>query len=449
MSSLSTNISLGSWLQSAPQCTGVPDEDVGSLDEFVSAGNALLALRGHKRDRSPQQAFEAASIHTACRSLRRRFLALHADWLYGVLTNNGNLRLPIQELADGAAERCPGLVPTKAQMSVERQCLQADKEGFEIDQGLLLYAFLRSRACGEHILETALQPTARSTILLEEFREKRRLDLGSVLIEKKGSAAHLTINNTNCLNAEDECLVDDLEIAVDLALLDGSITVGVLRGGIMTHPRYAGRRVFSAGINLKKLRKGEISFIGFLMRREFGFINKIIHGLLIPDGATRGSQRTELASIPGKPWVGVVDSFAIGGGAQILLALDHVIAAADSYFSLPAAKEGIIPGFANLRLSRFMGPRKSRQVVLRGQKISASDPDAGLIFDEVVDSSQIDQALSRSIGDLSSFAVVANRHVLNLAEEPPELFLQYAAEFALLQSQRLYSDDVLTKLDSR
>src|SRR6185437_17013373 len=100
-------------------------------------------------------------------------------------------------------------------------------------------------------------------------------------------------------NAEDECLVNDLEVAVDLALLDQSIAVGVLRGGIMTHPRYAGRRVFSAGINLKKLRKGEISFIGFLMRREFGFISKIIHGLIASNDRSSGSPLPDLAGIPG------------------------------------------------------------------------------------------------------------------------------------------------------
>jgi hypothetical protein len=42
-----------------------------------------------------------------------------------------------------------------------------------------------------------------------------------------------------------------METAVDLTLLDDGIQVGVLRGGTMTHPRHAGRRVFSAGINLK------------------------------------------------------------------------------------------------------------------------------------------------------------------------------------------------------
>lgn len=147
-----------------------------------------------------------------------------------------------------------------------------------------------------------------------------------------------------------------------------------------------------------------------------------------------------------KPWIAAVDSFAIGGGAQLLLVFDLVIAASDSYFSLPAAQEGIVPGFANLRLSRFLGSRKARQLILCGRKIWAHEPDAHLLFDEVIDPTEIDTAVERNVQQLSSPAVVANRHMLNLAEEPLELFLHYASEFALIQAERLYSQDVLGKV---
>ena len=52
------------------------------------------------------------------------------------------------------------------------------------------------------------------------------------------------------------------------ALLDPAVRVGVLRGGEMSHPRYRGKRVFSAGINLKSLHAGEISLVDFLLRRD-------------------------------------------------------------------------------------------------------------------------------------------------------------------------------------
>jgi len=446
MPSTSPMISLNDWLQSTPTLTCVPDDDLRALTQYIGASNALLDILGHKRERTPQQASEAGSIHAACRALRSRFLELHADWLYSVLTSNGSTRLSLDEIAKDAADRCSGLVPTSAQMSRERACLQKDKEGFEIDQGMLFHALLHSKSSGTHIVETALQPTPRSILLLDELREKTRLDLGSVALERIGHAAHLTINNSSCLNAEDERLVDDLETAADLTILDDAVKVCVLRGGVMTSPRYAGKRVFSAGINLKKLHQGEISLIGFFLRREFGFINKIVHGLLVPDKIAGSSTRGDLKSIPGKPWIGVVDSFAIGGGAQILLALDYVIAATDSYFNLPAAREGLVPGFANLRLSRFVGARKSRQLLFAGNKLWASGPYSELIFDEVVDSSDIECAIDRSVDTLSGPAVRANRRLLINAEEPLEHFRYYAAEFALIQAQRLYSADLLSKV---
>ena len=45
-----------------------------------------------------------------------------------------------------------------------------------------------------------------------------------------------------------------------------------------------------------------------------------------------------------KPWIAAVDGFAIGGGCQHLLVMDYVLAASDAYMTLPARKEGIIPG---------------------------------------------------------------------------------------------------------
>lgn len=446
MSSSSYQISLDKWLDGVPILVGNVEEDVRTLARCAHSAETLLDSLGPKPERSLEQAQHAASIHEACRALRRNFLDLHAVWLYNSLTNGRTIRKSLRELAFGAAEYCPGLVPTDSLMTQECRRLQRDKEGYERDQGLFFRALLGSREVGIHLIESSLRPTARALALIELFRSNIRLDLGSVLIERQGCAAHITMNNTHCLNAEDNRLVDDMETAVDLALLNDDVQVGVLRGGIMTHPRYAGRRVFSAGINLKALHAGQISFVDFLLRRELGFISKIVRGILLeaPAHGTGGQQVSK--KFVEKPWIAAVDSFAIGGGAQLLLVFDHVIAADDSYFSLPAAQEGIVPGFSNLRLSRVLGGRKSRQVILCGRKIWAHEPDAHLLFDEVVNSTEVDAAVESNVRQFSSPAVVANRHMLNLAEEPMEIFLQYAAEFAWTQAERLYSQDVLEKI---
>lgn len=283
-------------------------------------------------------------------------------------------------------------------------------------------------------------PTARALQLLPEFRRTGELDLGSVRLERRDGAAHLTMCRTDCLNAEDNRQVEDMETAVDLALLDPQVRVGLLRGGEMTHPRYHGKRVFSAGINLKSLHTGQISLVDFLLRRELGYINKLFRGLRVEHA---GSWHTPVIE---KPWVAAVDTFAIGGGAQLLMVFDRVLAAADSFVSLPAAQEGIVPGAGNLRLGRLAGGRLSRQVVLWGRRIHATEPDAGLLLDEVVEPDRMDQAVAESLERLDSPAVVTNRRMLNLAEEPPEQFRQYMAEFAVQQALRLYSQDVIGKV---
>ena len=437
---------LRTWLQKSPSLTGVFEADKPALGCYVQAGAALLDMLGPLPGRTCEQAREAQAIHTACRTLRQRFLTCHAEHLYRLLTDDFTIRIGLRDMAFAAAELCPGLVPTRAQLARERSGLQRDKEGYEIDQGMFFHRLFRSQRVGTHMVETALQPTARALELIGDFRSSARVDLGSVLIERQGCAAHLTMNNAHCLNAEDDRLVEDMETAVDLALLDDQVRVGVLRGGVMTHPRYAGRRVFSAGINLKALHAGQISFVDFLLRREFGYLNKISRGLLLDNEAALAPGFRIHQSPQGKPWIAVVESFAIGGGAQLLLVVDRVIAENGSYFSLPAAQEGIVPGFANLRLGRFLGSRASRQVILYGRKISTSDRDAGLLFDESVHPEEMDAAIERNVQQLSSPAVSANRHMLNLADETVEAFLRYACEFALLQSERLYSPDVLDKV---
>jgi (3,5-dihydroxyphenyl)acetyl-CoA 1,2-dioxygenase len=216
--------------------------------------------------------------------------------------------------------------------------------------------------------------------------------------------------------------------------------VGLLRGGEMSHPRYRGQRVFSAGINLKELHAGGISLVDFLLRRELGYIHKLVRGILVEDGP---HWQFPTAA---KPWVAAVDGFAIGGGMQLLLVFDHVLAASDAYFSLPAAQEGIVPGAANFRLTRCAGPRLSRQVILEGRRIRASDPAATVLVDEVIAPAELAEAIERSLDRLQSPAVVANRRMLNVAEEPLDEFRRYMAEFAVQQALRLYSEDVVAKV---
>ncbi|MEV7555718.1 (3,5-dihydroxyphenyl)acetyl-CoA 1,2-dioxygenase DpgC [Amycolatopsis sp. NPDC089917] len=382
---------------------------------------------------------EAHRVDDEIRALRTAFVEAHAEEIYDELTDGRTRYLRIDELVCAAARAYPGLVPSEEQMAAERSLPQAEKEGREIDQGIFLRGILRAPKAGPHLLDAMLRPTDRALKLLPGFVETGVVEMEAVRLERRDGVAHLTLCRDDCLNAEDSRQVDDMETAVDLTLLDPSVRSGLLRGGVMSHPRYLGRRVFCAGINLKKLSSGDIPLVDFLLRREIGYIQKIFRGLL-----TEGSWHSRLTD---KPWMAAVDSFAIGGGTQLLLVFDHVLAASDAYLSLPAAKEGIIPGASNFRLSRIAGPRVARQVILGGRRLKAGEPDARSIVDEVVPPEEMDAAIDSALARLDGEAVVANRRMLNMAEEPPEEFRRYIAEFALQQALRIYGADVIGKVD--
>ncbi|OXM68390.1 enoyl-CoA hydratase [Amycolatopsis vastitatis] len=415
-----------------------PRLDRPALAEAAGRVDDLLAELPPPPARTREQRDAAASALDGIRALRADYVAAHAEAIYDELTDGRSRSLRIDELVRAAARTFPGLVPTDEQMAAERARPQAEKDGREIDQGIFLRGILRAAQAGPHLLDAMLQPTPRALKLLPGFAESGVVQMEAVRLERRDGVAYLTLCRDDCLNAEDAQQVDDMETAVDLALLDPAVRVGLVRGGEMSHPRYRGRRVFCAGINLKKLSSGGIPLVDFLLRRELGYIHKIVRGVV-----TDGSWHSRLTD---KPWIAAVDSFAIGGGAQLLLVFDHVLAASDAYFSLPAAKEGIIPGASNFRLSRFTGPRVARQVILGDRRIRADEPDARSIVDEVVPPAEMDAAIDAALARLDGEAVLANRRMLNLAEEPPGQFRRYMAEFALQQALRIYGEDVIGKV---
>lgn len=175
------------------------------------------------------------------------------------------------------------------------------------------------------------------------------MDLGAAQVERRGPLACVYFNNVRYLNAEDDTTLVPLETAVDLALLDPDIEMGLLRGNPVEHPKYRGRRIFSSGLNLSHLYEGKLPLM-FYLTRDLGFVNKLYRGVTgdtyDPDGPEATLE---------KSWMAAVEGFAIGGGCQLLLVLDYVIAEEGAYCNLPARKEGIIPGAAGLAAGAFRG----------------------------------------------------------------------------------------------
>jgi thioesterase DpgC len=366
--------------------------------------------------------------------------------IYEEVTDGLTRTVRLRDLVYAAAERHPELLPTRARIDAERTHNQKDKAGLEIAQGDFIATVLADPRCGSHLIASMSEPLAEARAALGELQREGRVDLGPIRVDRDGPVGLVTIQNHRCLNAEDDESTRVMEIAVDLVLLDDAIQVGVLRGGPATHPKHAGRRIFGAGINLTDLYTGQISLVEFMLDRELGAITKMYRGhavttdlpVQLGDGARE------------KPWVAAVESFAIGGACQWLLVMDRVIAQHGSYFNLPARKEGIIPGCANLRLSRFVGEKAARQAIVFGRAFQADAPDGRLIADEVVADDEMEAAIERSATHLLSAGItslLANRRALRAAQEPLDLFRRYMSVYASEQARCLYSPALISNLE--
>jgi (3,5-dihydroxyphenyl)acetyl-CoA 1,2-dioxygenase len=362
---------------------------------------------------------------------REGFLREHVERIYDELTDGLSKPLRDEQLLTAAAERYPGLVPNAAEMSAESDRKLADKQGAEIAQGIFLSHVLASPRAGSHLVWAMLRPTGEALDRIDDFRATGVADLGTVEVRREGKAGVLELRNPRHLNAEDDTTLRASECAVDLILLDPEIEIGVLRGGVVDHARYAGKRIFGSGLNLTRLYLGQLPFL-FFITRDLGYVNKIYRGLSGPEH--RPGQPEETTE---KLWVAGAEVYAIGGACQLLHVVDHVPAARGCRLFLPARKEGIIPGASPLRLPRSVGDRLARQAILSGLEFEAGVPPAELLCDEVVEPERLDEAVQARVEALTSSGLVnaaANRRALRVGEEPLDIFRQYMATFSREQA---------------
>jgi thioesterase DpgC len=345
-----------------------------------------------------------------------------------------------------AAKHVPGLVPAREKILADRERQQKDKEGYEVDQGLFLSQVLSHPPSGAHLVHAMLRPRPESSSYLAEFQRTGHLDIGSTTVERRGPVGYLYHGNPSFLNAEDDSTTSTLEIGVDLIMLDPTIEVGVMRGKVVNHAKYAGRRVFNAGINLTHLYHGQISFVDFFIARDMGYLHKMYRGLSGPEFWPDEVENNAIE----KPWIAAVETFAIGGGCQLLLAMDHVLAERSSFFNLPARKEGIIPGVSNMRLWRFVGDRAARQAILFDRQFPADSPAGQLICDTLVDDGDMDRALDHVVAALTSSGVVSaagNRKAIRVGQESIDQFRQYMAVYCREQAYCHYSPQLIANLE--
>ena len=433
------------WLNAKPQFRDKFKRDANAGTRFWRSGANLLAKLPKKPLRTPEQQLAAGIVLNDCREARERFLTAHAESVYRKLTNKLEKSLRVDVLVDEAGKLVPGLVPTQRQVAAESQVMQSEKDGVEVDQGIFLSQVLALPETGAHLCEAMLRPKQEAVERVGEFIKQGVIDFGPAKVERRGKAAVVTVKNPRFLNAEDDDTLDDTETAADIAILDPMSEICILRGDVVDHPKYKGRKIFSAGINLTHLYRGKIPYLWYI-RRDMGIVNKMLRGLAMggasPDEVYGGTHE--------KPWVAGVDVFAIGGGCQYLLAMDYVVAGSDAYMTLPARKEGIIPGAANLRLTRFVGARLARQAILMGRRFECDSPEGRMICDKIVPPGEMEQAIDQVIEDFTGSGVVSaagNRRAFRVGEEPLDMFRRYMAVYCREQAYCHFSPALIANLE--
>jgi thioesterase DpgC len=437
--------SAGTWVKALPRVTGSLKRDAAAATKFWRTGDALLAKLPKKRQRTLEQQSAADAILSTCRRLREDFLKKNADAIYRRLTKNLSVFHRVDELAYDVAKLVPGLTPTRKQVDAESALMQSEKDGVEIDQGIFLAHTLALPEAGMHLCEAMLRPKQESIARVDEFVRNGVIDFGPARLERQGKAAVVTVQNPRFLNAEDDDTLGDTEVATDIAIVDPLSEICVLRGGVVDHPKYKGRKIFSSGINLTHIYRGKIPYLWYI-RRDMGVVNKMFRGVATgaasPDEIYGGTRE--------KPWVATVDGWAIGGGCQYLLAMDYVIAGSDAYMTLPARKEGIIPGAANLRMPRFTGDRITRQAILMGRRLNCDTPEGRMICDLIVPPGEMDDAVARAVNDFTGSGVVSaagNRRAIRVGEEPLDLFRRYMAVYCREQAYCHFSPALIANLE--
>src|SRR5215472_171169 len=400
---------VSAWNRSTPKLTGSYTQDREHFSNYWLQSAGLIGLLPAANRRNEREQAAARSIVEAARRSRTQFLRDHVESLYGGLTADGSRHVRVEDLVMAAAAAIPGLVPGRQELAAEAGRLQRDRTGMEIDQGLFIAAVLAQQKAGRHLCHSMLLPRPESLDLFDRFRRDGVIELNGASVRRSGRACVINYVHPRFLNAEDEGTLDGMEICVDVALLDDASDVIVLRGAQVEHPKYRGLAV-----------EGEAP----------------------PD--EWGGPTIE------KLWIAAVEGFAIGGHCQVLLACDYVVAERDAYLTLPARKEGIIPGAANLRLPRFTGDRIARQAILYGRRIDCASPEGRLICDATVDAGTMDVAVDELVSRLTSSGVVSaagNRRAFRIAEEPLDLFRTYMAVYAREQAYCHFSPALISNLE--
>jgi enoyl-CoA hydratase len=215
----------------------------------------------------------------------------------------------------------------------------------------------------------------------------------NILVEVRDRTGLITLNRPKALNALDDTLMNELGAALGAFDADAAIGAIVIFGG---------ERAFAAGADVRAMK-------------DWTYMD-----VYQSDFITRNWER--LRSIR-KPVIAAVTGVALGGGCELAMMCDIVIAADNARFGQPEIKLGVIPGAGGTqRLPRAIGKSKAMDLVLTGRMMDAQEAErAGLVSRVVPAANLLDEALAvaATICALSGPAVMMAKECVNRAFEGP------------------------------
>ncbi len=219
----------------------------------------------------------------------------------------------------------------------------------------------------------------------------------SILSEVRGSGARkaglITLNRPKQLNALNDALMDELGHALKAFDADDGIGCIVVTGG---------DRAFAAGADI-----GAMALLDFMQVYKDNFI----------------SRNWETMREIRKPVIAAVAGFALGGGCELAMLCDFIIAADSAKFGQPEIKLGIIPGAGGTqRLPRAISKAKAMDLVLTGRMMDAAEAErAGLVARVVPGADLLEVALAaaQTICEMSGPSVMMAKECVNRAYESP------------------------------
>ncbi len=217
------------------------------------------------------------------------------------------------------------------------------------------------------------------------------MNYDNITVETRGNVGLIRLNRPKALNALCDALVREMGAALDAFENDDAIGAVVITGS---------EKAFAAGADIKEMQ------------------SRTFVDVYLSDFVTKGWERVTTCR---KPIVAAVAGYALGGGCELAMMCDTIIAGESAKFGQPEITLGIIPGAGGTqRMARAVGKAKTMDLVLTGRMMDAAEAErSGLVSRVVPDDKLVDEALkvAAQISAQSRTAVYAAKEAVNRAFE--------------------------------